>query len=166
MQGDVQSAIKHLRSVSHLRQWSDEWNVAQNSKSPCRHRRYGRVLAGMNNIQTFSEFANANGITTNRLVKEKLLDTAQAYNIECKNGVSDINKLTSHIQSVINPTLRVRTRPDANEAAVSIRLEMVGIGDNRQADPSRGVQPDNEVTEDNPSIWVESFGALTESASQ
>ena len=28
MQEDVQLALKHLRSVSQLRQWSDEWNVA------------------------------------------------------------------------------------------------------------------------------------------
>ena len=44
-------------------------------------------LLSMNDMQTFSEFANANVITTNRLVKEKLLDTAQAYNIECTNDV-------------------------------------------------------------------------------
>ena len=43
---------------------------------------------------------------------------------------------------------------------------MVGTGDDRQADPSQEVQPDKEVMEDNPSIRVEPFEALTGSASQ
>ena len=39
-------------------------------------------LLGMNDRQTFSEFTNANGITTNQLVKEKLLDTSQASSVQ------------------------------------------------------------------------------------
>ena len=108
MQGDVQSAIKHLYSVAQLHQWSNELNVPNDPSIL-------RVLAdlgdtdtflllqlqGINNIQTFSKLENANGITTNQLVKEKLLDTAQVYKIECSNDVSDLNKLMSHIQNRI-----------------------------------------------------------------
>ena len=43
---------------------------------------------------------------------------------------------------------------------------MVGTGDNRQTDPSQGVQPDNEVTVVNPSIRLEPFEPLSERASQ
>ena len=32
LQGDIQSAIKHLRTVSELRQWSDEWNVPEDPR--------------------------------------------------------------------------------------------------------------------------------------
>ena len=53
-----------------------------------------------------------------------------------------------------------------NEAAVSIRSEMVGTGVYRQADPNQGVHADKEMMEDNPSIRVEPFEALTENASQ
>ena len=101
MQGDVQSAIKHLRSVSELRQWSHEWNDPRILRALADLGDMDAflllLLLGVNDIQTFSEFTNANGITTNRLVKEKLLDTSQAYNNECTNDVLDMNKLTSHI---------------------------------------------------------------------
>ena len=136
MQGDIQSAIKHLRSVSDLRQWSDEWNVPEDPRILRAFADLGDrdaflllQLQGMTDMQTFSEFTNANSITMNRIVKEKLIDTSQAYNIECTNGVSDIYKLTSHIQRGIIPALQVRTRPDTNEDAASIRPEMVGTGD-------------------------------------
>ena len=113
MQGDVQSAIKHLRRVSELHQLSHKWNDPRILRALADLGDMDAflllLLLGMNDIQTFSEFTNANGITTNRLVKEKLLDTSEAYTIECMNDISDMNKLTSHIQSGIILALRVRT---------------------------------------------------------
>ena len=74
MQGDVQSAIKHCRSVYELRQWSHEWNDLRILRALADLRDMDAFLPlpllGMNDIQTFSEFTNANGITRNRLVKD------------------------------------------------------------------------------------------------
>ena len=87
--------------MTQLHQWSNELNVPH---YPSILRTLADLcdtdvflllqLQGINNKQTFSELANAKGITTNQLEKEKLLDTAQVYNIECSNDVSNINKLT------------------------------------------------------------------------
>ena len=66
--------------MAQLRHWSNKWNV-QNDPS------FLRALAdlgdteallllqlqGINKIQTLSKLANANGITSNRLLKEKTL---------------------------------------------------------------------------------------------
>ena len=69
MQGDVQSAIKHLRSMSELRQWSHEWNDPRILRALADQGDMDAflllLLLGMNDILTFSEFTDANGITTN-----------------------------------------------------------------------------------------------------
>ena len=72
--------------MSQLRHRSDEWNVPEDPRILRALADLGDTdaflplqLLGMTDMQTLSEFTNANGLTANRIVKEKLIDTAQAY---------------------------------------------------------------------------------------
>ena len=78
MLGDMESAIKHLRTVSELRQWGDEWNVAD-------HPRLLRALEALGDSEAFlalqlqkmvdfqsiSDFAGINRVYDNELVRGK-----------------------------------------------------------------------------------------------
>ena len=126
MLGDMESAIKHLRTVSELRQWGDEWNVAD----PRLLRALEALgdseaflalqLQKMVDFQSISDFAGINRVYDNELVRGKLLSIAQDYDIDCPNDVSDIKQLALHIQNGMLPGLRFHARPDENRTITSV----------------------------------------------
>ena len=71
MQGDMDSAIQNLRTAPELRQWSEEWNVPNDPRMLRARADLGDTdaflalqLQDMNDLQTISEFANANKLTS------------------------------------------------------------------------------------------------------
>ena len=118
----MDSTIQNLRTAPELRQWSEEWNVPNDPRMLRARADLGDTdaflalqLQDMNDLQTISEFANANKLTSVPMVKQKMLDIAPAYDIECQNNVSDINKLTSHFKNGMPTVLLTRTCPNGNE---------------------------------------------------
>ena len=160
MLGDMNSAIKHLQTVYELRQWGDEWNVAD-------HPPLLRALVAlgdseaflalqlqkMADFQSISDFAGINGVYDNEIVRGKLLRIAENYDIDCPNDVSDIRQLALHIQNGLLPGIRFHACPDENWAITSFdsvvqgplqtgsfRPEMVATGGEQHTDTIRVAQ--------------------------
>ena len=127
--GNMDSALRHLRSVVELRQWAEEYQVAE-------HPRVLRALInlgdsdalvrlqlqGMSDFKAITEWASLNRVSDNVHVREKLLRIAEDYGIAYPDVAGDctLAELAVHIQNGMLPALRFRARPIESLTEVSV----------------------------------------------
>ncbi|MCG8032145.1 MAG: hypothetical protein JAZ03_08210 [Candidatus Thiodiazotropha taylori] len=113
LEGNIDSALRHLHTATELRQWAEEYN-----RIDCPRVLRALVSLGdsdallrlqlrdLNDFKSISLWASGNDITDHALVREKLLKISKDYDISSLEPNASLDELISHVQCGLLPKLK------------------------------------------------------------